>query len=1048
MCRLTALLNCFDLLNHFDQDSRLSWTDDTPYTYQAWLENPSIGRAEITGKDLTESWSSDLRTSLSLPQPSDLYNCTVLFQLSTDDPMWVTVPCTARLNRGTVICEYGRNTSTPAFPLARATRECLRRDNSFINNSCHNIYKNQVWLPEQTRCGVCPLCDERLATIQTLDAVAPYFGHILGSRPKRVLLRLNQSTIVLVRSDHYDMLYSDIMQSIVSMSEYTEDYNKSTEDGLVCETDTVTVASEACSHGQYQCDDGTCILDCYTCDGSHDCPDGSDEKNCTHVCTFFGTDLWEGRDCFEKCVASDCSCSTHYFQCTVGKCVPWSFVCNGRDDCGDHTDEAYCSSTILNNVKIIEVRQTDYLSGATNQSQSRDTDFILTEGDIIPEGRCASDGRVGVCGRRSRECFPKSALCLFEKSPSNGIRYCSQGGHLLSCQTFECPTMFKCPESYCIPMYAVCNGNPDCPNGEDELGCFIRQCRGLLLCVKDNICVHPNNIVDGEVQCPIYMDDEQSYQYSKCPDLCDCKGHSVNCAATNMFNSTLPFPNHIVINLNLSDTKLTIRNMYLEKYTLLLSLDLSKNEISNLRKGIFQGLNRLIFLHLEHNFIAILFQDVFIGLKHLRRLDILNNPIMSIHSGALSGLRSIGILDLNNLGIFTVMPFSFDGLDKCLMLSLSKNNIRIIRRNTFSGLDQLRVLDLRENPMEKMSWEAFAHLAKVHVLAPYGQFCCIISVENCDAPDNDRVSSCKGYITDKRWSIYLCVVVGMILLLNVPAVAVNMRSVKENFTKVIVILQATSNTLSIVPLACFLLIDYMLYHGLLLSYSDTRLAKHPACLATSFLFAVCFCMSLAASTTEMLHTYIIVVHPLKRKQFESSNFYPIWGFIFLLIILTLSFLAIIHTSAGEVQAINSLCTAFGHGRSDSIALVTIPVLSYCEVCLLFMVLITLLTMKALLDKDKASTITEVKDIRDYIIARNRRVAFRLIAKSIGHSLCPGIFIIFAIFDLAGAIASVDMSILVTSFVFPITPFINPILNILLNTDARECLCRVFCRKSS
>ncbi len=1031
----------FLLSFRIDQNSLLTWTDETPFTYQAWLNIPSLGRAQAAGRRLSECWTSDIRTSLSLQQPSDLYNCTVLFQLTADVPMWVTVPCAARLNLGIVICEYDRNPSVAAFPLKRSPTECLRKENVFINNSCYNIYKNQVWLPENVACGVCPLCDERLATIHALDAIAPYLEHILGTQPKKLLLQLNQTTVVLVRSDHYDMLYSDVMESILHKSVYTGYYNTSTEDGLVCETDTVTVTADTCIHGQHQCDDGTCILDQYACDGSPDCPDGSDEKSCTHVCTFFGMDLWDGRDCFDKCLAIDCSCSTHYFQCNSGKCVPWSFVCNGRDDCRDNSDEVYCSSTILNNVKVTEFPLNNYFSVAPNQSHKWDTDFTLTKGYNIPESSCVSDSGVGDCGRGSGECFPKSSLCLFEKNLSNGIRYCSQGGHLLSCQTFKCPTMFKCPESYCIPLFAVCNGDPDCPNVEDEVGCHNRQCRGLLYCIKDKICVHPNNIVDGELQCLTNMDDEQSYQHSKCPDPCHCKGHSINCATKKIV--TLPVPKHSVLNLNLSDTRITMQNADFENYPNLLSLDLSKNEISKLPQNIFQHTGRLMFLHFDHNLITILSQDYFLGLNNLIQLDILHNPIMSIHSDALSGLKSIGSLYLSNLGIFNVIPFSFNGLGKCSMLALSQNNIRTIPRNTFNGVGQLRMLDLRDNPMEEISRDAFPHLEKLNILVPFGQFCCSILVNHCNAPSVHVFSFCHGYITDKRWSIYVCVVAGMILLLNVTAIILNTRGVKESFNKLFVSLQVISNGLSCLPLVCFVLIDYMLYSGILFSYSDTRLRKLPSCLATSFLFAFCFYTSLVISVTEMLHKYVVIALPLKTKQFESSKFFPIWAFIFLLVILSLSLLAIIHLSTGELQAINSSCTAFGHGRSDSIALATIPILSFYELCLVFMVSITLLTIRTLLDEDKINAIAQLEDIKASIIARNRKVALRLIIKAIGHLLCPGIFIIFAILNLAGAISSVHMSALVTRFVFPITPLINPIINTLLNKDAKACLVRLF-----
>jgi len=74
-----------------------------------------------------------------------------------------------------------------------------------------------------------------------------------------------------------------------------------------------------CPEDKFECDNGKCISPCQACNGFNNCGDRSDERYCTNEC--------DGQ---------------HHFLCDNGKCYRSFVKCNGADDCGDGSDEANC----------------------------------------------------------------------------------------------------------------------------------------------------------------------------------------------------------------------------------------------------------------------------------------------------------------------------------------------------------------------------------------------------------------------------------------------------------------------------------------------------------------------------------------------------------------------------------------------------------------------------------------------------------------------------------------------------------------------------------
>ena len=136
-------------------------------------------------------------------------------------------------------------------------------------------------------------------------------------------------------------------------------------------------------------------------------------------------------------------------------------------------------------------------------------------------------------------------------------------------------------------------------------------------------------------------------------------------------------------------------------------INLSRDRITTLQAGDFQGLGLIATLDLSLNDLTMLPAGVFDGLRLSGSLDLSFNDLTMLSAGLFDGLRLSGSLDLSSNDLITLPAGLFDGLSVGDTLDLSFNDLTTLPAGLFGALRLSGSLKLSFNDLTTLPVRAF-----------------------------------------------------------------------------------------------------------------------------------------------------------------------------------------------------------------------------------------------------------------------------------------------------------------------------------------------------
>ena len=287
------------------------------------------------------------------------------------------------------------------------------------------------------------------------------------------------------------------------------------------------------------------------------------------------------------------------------------------------------------------------------------------------------------------------------------------------------------------------------------------------------ICLPLRDVCDGNKQCP-FGDDEELCDFS-CPDKCSCERYIADCNDANFTSMDIEHISNTARQIDISNNHLSQSGIFSfsKSFPRLVRLFASNCAIRLISDHTFIRAKHLMYLDLSYNKMVYIKNNTFDGLVLLRHLILKgNHEIEMIDPKSFHSLRSLTHLAITGTKLFEVQPNTFAGLtiDE---LDISDNRISKIHNLGFNDLVS-GVVNFDGNDVKVFEPDIFAGMRVIRKLeTPAFKFCCYkpssLPEDNC-YPYKDEFSSCEDLMRNPVLQTLLWIVCVLALAGNLSSI--------------------------------------------------------------------------------------------------------------------------------------------------------------------------------------------------------------------------------------------------------------------------------------